>query len=199
VSSDATGPVGERGPRGFRLLLPDDWIEIELDPDTAEASRRRIIDLLAGDDPRIAAARDRVEELLRAVRDSAADDGAELCALRFEIDSDGQPVQAVITVALRSVDGSTDPAAVLDMIDEVGGDTSEAASIKTASGTGLRIAEHTADRFLYLTALVPVPDIPGRLAVIQLLSPSLTHEDKLRGFFDGVVGTFAFTWEDGSE
>lgn len=199
MSSDTPGPIEAPGPRGFRLLLPDDWIEIDLDPATGETSRRRVIDLLARDDPNIAVARDRVEELFRVVRDSAADDRAELCALRFEIDPDGRPIQAVITVAMRSVDGSTDPAAVLEMIDEAGGDTNDAVSVRTASGTGLRMAEHTADGFIYLTALVPVPEVPGRLAMIQLLSPSLTHEDKLRGFFDGVVSTFAFTWEDGSE
>jgi hypothetical protein len=140
-----------------------------------------------------------VEALLRKIGEEAAEDGAELCALCFDVDSDGRPVQAIVTVTLRSVDGSTDPAAILELIEEAEGGEVDADVIRTGSGTGLKITAQTEDGLLDLKALIPMPEVPGRVALISLVSPSLTHEDKVRGFFDALVGTFAFTWEDDSE
>ncbi|MGH8999723.1 MAG: hypothetical protein ACRDY7_10075 [Acidimicrobiia bacterium] len=183
-------------PDGFTLALPDDWVTLDLDTATAAASRRRLVDALARDDPVVAEARRGVEKLLAAAATGAVEDGALLCALRFDVDAEGRPVQATVSVVIRSLDGSSEPSALRAELAEVGG---EAEVVELTSGPALRLSGQTEDGFLSLGVLVPVPGVDGRVAVVSLLSPSLTHEVELNEFFDAVADTFSFTWNTDEE
>lgn len=176
-------------PDGFVLVLPQEWVSLELDPALADESLRRLVDALVREDQIIADERDRVEELLSSFAHEAADEGALLCAVRFDVDEQGRPVQASVAVTLRGVQDSSGPDTIISELR--GGDI-----VEITAGPAVRFAEQTQDGFLSLLVLVPVPGIEGRVAAISLLSPSVSHEAQLTEFFDAVVNSFTFTWHD---
>ncbi|MGH9042391.1 MAG: hypothetical protein ACRDZ3_19410 [Acidimicrobiia bacterium] len=180
-------------PDGFTLVLPDEWVTLDLDPETADVSLRKLVDGLARNDPAVAEDRNKVEALLAAIGGEATEEGALLCAARFDVDAEGRPVQATVAVSFRSVDGSSDPEALLADVED---DLIQARVVELGSGPALRVTEQTEDGFVSLGVLVPVPGVDSRVAVISLLSPSVTHEAELNEFFDALAGTFAFTWKE---
>lgn len=187
-------PVGI--PDGFTLVLPDDWVKLDLDPETAESSRKLLVDAMVRDDPSVADQRDDIEALLSAAADAAAEDGALLCALRFDVDPEGSPVQATVLVAVRAIEGSSDPAALHAELQAAG---IEAQVVDLAAGPALRLDDRTAEGMLTFSVLLPIPGVDGRIAMLSLFSPSLSHEAQLGEFFDALANTFAFTGEADQE
>lgn len=171
-------------PAGFVLALPDDWVTLDLDPETADQSVARLLDLLGAHDQTVAKARDGLRTFLRTIQAEAIADGAELCGVHFDVDREGRPVQATVTVGLRRIEES------VDIAEALGADGCDSAK-------PIRVSQRTDDDFLFLAALVPVPNAPELIAAISLLSPSLTHEGDLRTLFDAMLRTFSFTWDEG--
>lgn len=183
-------------PDGFRLVLPDDWVTLDLDPETAESSRKSLLDAMVRDDPSVAEQRDDIEAVLSAAAAGAAEDGALLCALRFEVDPEGQPIQATVLVAVRAVEGSSEPAVLRADLEASGID---AEVVDLAAGPALRVLDRTEEGMLTFAVLLPVPGVDDRIAMVSLFSPSVTHEAQLSEYFDALADTFAFTWEASRE
>jgi hypothetical protein len=112
------------GPVRFRLLTPDNWYVLDLDPTTRNASIGRLVEERFGrtDDPRLVQARRDLTALLRGAARDAADSGAIYAALMdlLVADGSGEPVAlsaslvAVVAPAPTDADGNvlTDPAAL---------------------------------------------------------------------------------------
>jgi hypothetical protein len=185
-----------RPPDGFTLVLPEQWIGLDLNPETAEESTERLVDALARNDAQVADECDEVAALLGAMAREAIEGGALLCAVHFDVDGRGRPVQASMAVTIRSVGGSSEPAALQEDLDD---GLVEAKVVELASGPALRISERTEDGFVSLGMLVPAPGIESRVAVISLLTPSVSHEAEFGEFFDLIADTFRFTWDEAGE
>lgn len=183
-------------PDGFTLVLPDDWVTLDLDPDTRDATQGRLIDALVREDPSVAEYRDDVAAVLSAAAAGAAEDSALLCALRFDVGPDRGVTQATVLVAVRAVEGSSEPTVLVADIHAAGFD---AEVVDLAAGPAVRLVDRTEEGMLTFGALVPVPGVEGRLVIVSLSSPSLTEEAQLSKFFDALADTFAFTWETAVE
>lgn len=185
--------AARRLPDGFQILLPEKWVMLDLDEATSGDSLAALIDTLARHDDSVARERAQVEALLGAIVREARQNDALMCAVHFDVDSEGRPVQAALTVAIRSVEGSSDPDALYGSLS---GDADGINVSDLTLGRALRVSELTDDGFLSLTMLIPAPGVEDRLAVVSLLSPSLGHRDELDEFFDLIANTFTFTWKD---
>jgi hypothetical protein len=174
-------------------MLPRDWVTLDLNPDTAEKSVRRVVDGMVRADPGCAEQRAVVEELLSTMTREAIADGKLLCGVRFWVDEQGRPVQALVSVALREVDGPTDPAGLFERFDD---GESDGRMVSLESGPALRVRARSEGGFMSWGLLVPVPGSEGVVAVLSLLSPSVDHEEQLDRFFDGLVESFRFTGDD---
>jgi len=175
---------------GFRLMLPDDWVMLDLNPETAAESVRQVIEGMIRVDPKCGERRADVQEILSVMTEEAIAEGMLMCGVRFGVDSDGRPVQAAVSVSLEAVDGPTDPDSLFEQMDDESGD----ARIATLdSGPALRVRRLTDEGFLSWGAFVAVPGMEGAVAVVSLRSPSLHYEEKLDTFFDGLIESFRFT------
>lgn len=178
---------------GFQLVLPQDWVTLDLDPETAAQSVRRVVDGMVRVDPKCAERRAEVEELLSTLTQDAIADGKLLCGVRFGVDGEGRTVQVVASVVLQEVGEPADPDSLFERFDDGSAD----ARIATLdSGPALRVRGRTEEGFLSWGVFVPVPGVEGVVAVVSLLSPSLHHEEQLDRFFDGLVESFRFTYEE---
>jgi hypothetical protein len=178
---------------GFKLMLPDDWVILDLNPETAAESVRQVIDGMVRIDPKLAERRSDIEEVLSVMTDEAIAEDKLLCGLRFGADEEGRPVQAAVSVTLGAVDGPTDPDSLYEQL----GDDSVDARIATLdSGQALRVHSSSEEGFMSWGAFVPVPGVEGAVAVVSLRSPSVHYEAKLDTFFDGLIESFHFTTEE---
>lgn len=174
-------------------MLPSDWVTLDLDPETAEALVRRVVDGMVRVDPRCADRRAEVEELLSVMTDEAIAGGKLLCAVRFGVDGQGRPVQTAVSVTLEAVDGATDPDSLFERFDD---GSTDARIVPLESGPALRVRRQTGEGFMSWGVFVPVPGMEHGVAVVSLLSPSVHHEQELDTFFDGLVESFRFTREE---
>jgi hypothetical protein len=180
---------------GFTLVLPHDWVTLELDPATADESVRRAVDGMVRVDPSCAERRAVVEELLSTMTREAIADRKLLCGVRFGVDEQARPVQALVSVALQAVDGPTDPMSLFEQLDD---GVSDGRMVSLPSGPALRVHGGSGDGFMCWGLFVAVPGSEGVVAVLSLLSPSVEHGDQLDAFFDGLTESFRFTGEDGA-
>jgi hypothetical protein len=112
------------GPVRFRLLTPDNWYVLDLDPVTRNGSIGRLVERRFGrtDDPRLVQARRDLTALLRGAARDAADNGAVYAALMDLLVADDTGEQVALSASLIAVvapaptdpDGNvlTDPAAL---------------------------------------------------------------------------------------
>ncbi|MGH8999352.1 MAG: hypothetical protein ACRDY7_08175 [Acidimicrobiia bacterium] len=174
-------------------MLPRDWVTLDLDPDTAEESVRGVVDGMVHLDPGCAEGRAEVEELLSTMTREAIAARALLCGVRFGVDEQGRPVQALVSVTLRAVDGPTDPDGLFERFDD---GTLDGRIATLDSGPALRVRSQTEAGFMSWGVFVPVPGADGVVAVVSLLSPSVHHEEQLDAFFDGLVESFRLTRDE---
>jgi hypothetical protein len=191
-----TSPDAQPGPAsGFRLVLPSDWVNLDLDPKTARESVRRVVDGMVRVDPRCAESRAEVEELLSVMTDEAVAAEKLLCAVRFGVDGQGRPVQTAVSVTLEVVDGATDPDSLLERFDD---GRADARIVTLESGPALRMRGRTEEGFITWGVFFAVPGMENGVAVLSLVSPSVHHEEQLNSFFDGLMESFRFTEEEGA-
>jgi hypothetical protein len=119
-----SGPEAATGPVRFRLLTPDNWYVLDLDPVTRNGSIGRLVEQRFGrtDDPRLVQARRDLTALLRGAARDAADNGAVYAALMDLLVADDAGEQVALSASLIAVvapaptdpDGNvlTDPAAL---------------------------------------------------------------------------------------
>jgi hypothetical protein len=178
---------------GFKVMLPDDWVLLDLNPETAAASVQQMIDGMVRVDPKYAERRTAVEEILSVMTEEAIAEGKLMCGMRFGVDSEGRPVQAAVGVTLEAVDGPTDPDSLFEQLEDQSAD----ARIATLdSGPALRVRRLSDEGFMSWATFIPVPGVDGAVAVVSLRSPSLHYEEQLDTFFDGLVNSFRFTTEE---
>jgi hypothetical protein len=189
--SAAEGVVGAVS--GFKLMLPDDWVMLDLNPETAAESVRQVIEGMIRVDPKCAERRADVEEVLSVMTEEAIAEGTLMRGVRFGVDPEGRPVQAAVSVTLEAVEGPTDPDSLFEQLDDESADARIAA---LDSGPALRLRRLTDEGFLSWAAFVPVPGVDGAVAVVSLRSPSLHYEEQLDTFFDGLIESFRFTTEE---
>jgi hypothetical protein len=175
-------------------MLPQDWVTLDLDPETAGESVRRVVDGMVRVDPRCADRRAEVEELLSVMTDEAIAGGKLLCAVRFGVDGQGRPVQTAVSVTLEAVDGPTGPDSLFERFDD---GSVDAQIVTLESGPALRVRSQSEEGFMSWGVFVPVPGMEHGVAVLSLLSPSVHHEGQLDTFFDGLMESFRFTQEEG--
>lgn len=181
---------------GFKLMLPDDWVILDLNPETATESVRQVIDGMVRVDPECAERRADIEEVLSVMTEEAIAEDKLLCGLRFGVDEQGRPVQAAVSVTLGAVVGPTDPDSLYE---QLGDDTADARIATLDSGSALRVRRSTDEGFMSWGAFLPVPGVDGAVAVVSLRSPSLHYEAQLDTFFDGLIESFRFTTEEGAD
>jgi hypothetical protein len=189
--STAEGVVGAVS--GFKLMLPDDWVILDLNPETAAESVRQVIEGMIRVDPKCAERRGDVEEILSVMTEEAIAEGRLMCGVRFGADSEGRPVQAAVSVMLEAVDGPMDPDSLFEQLDD---ESADARIAMLDSGPALRVRRRTDEGFMSWGAFVPVPGVDGAVAVVSLRSPSLHYEEQLDTFFDGLLDSFRFTTEE---
>ncbi|MEW6471963.1 MAG: hypothetical protein AB1679_06810 [Actinomycetota bacterium] len=177
---------------GFTLVLPADWVTLDLNPETADQSVRRVVDGIVRAHPASAERRAVVEELLSTMTKEAIADGKLLCGVRFWVDEQGRPVQALVSVALQEVDGPTDPGSLFERFAD---EDTDGRMVSLEWGPALRVRARS-EGFMSWGLFIGVPGSEGVVAVLSLLSPSLEHEDQLDAFFDGLVESFRFTGKD---
>lgn len=179
---------------GFKLMLPDDWVMLDLNPETSAESVRQLIEDMIRVDAEFAARRADIEEVLSVMTEEAIAEDKLLCGLRFGADAQGRPVQAAVSVTLGAVEGPTDPDSLYE---QLGDDSADARIATLDSGQALRVHSSTEEGFMTWGAFVPVPGVEGALAVVSLRSPSVHYEAQLDTFFDGLIESFQFTTEEG--
>lgn len=177
---------------GFKLMLPDDWVLLDLNPETAQESMRQVIEGMIRVDPKCADRRADIEEVLSVMTEEAIAEDALLYGLRFGVDEQGRPVQAAVSVMLQPVDGPTDPDSLYEQFDE----SVDARIATLESGPALRVHSTTEEGFLSWAAFVPVPGVGEAIAVVSLRSPSVHYQAKLDTFFDGLIESFRFATEE---
>ncbi|MFL6077419.1 MAG: hypothetical protein ACJ73S_28995 [Mycobacteriales bacterium] len=84
-------------PRGFRLLLPDNWVRYDLDPETYRASLATSVDRIVADDPKTEVLAREAQGLLAAHLLDAIDHGA-LLAASYTDTINGVPIGASLVV-----------------------------------------------------------------------------------------------------
>jgi hypothetical protein len=178
---------------GFKLMLPDDWVILDLNPETATESVRQAIDSMVRVDPRCAERRADIEEVLSVMTDEAIAEDKLLCGLRFGADEQGRPVQAAVSVTLGAVDGPTDPDSLYE---QLGDDSADARITTLDCGPALRVRSSTEEGFMTWGVFVPVPGLDGAVAVVSLRSPSVHYEAQLDAFFDGLIESFKLPTEE---
>jgi hypothetical protein len=179
---------------GFKLMLPDDWVILDLNPETAAESVQQVIDGMVRVDPKSADRRADIEEVLSVMTQEAIAEDKLLCGLRFGADSQGRPVQAAVSVTLEAVNGPTDPDSLFEQMDD---ESADARIATLDSGPALRVRRLTDEGFLSWNVFVPVPGVDGAVTVVSLRSPSVHYEEQLDTFFDGLIESFRFTTEEG--
>jgi hypothetical protein len=101
------------GPVRFRLLTPDNWYVLDLDPVTRNASIGRLVQRRFGraDDPRLLQARRDLTALLRGAARDAADNGAIYAALMdlLVADDTGEPTALSASLVVVAAPAPTDP------------------------------------------------------------------------------------------
>jgi hypothetical protein len=101
------------GPVRFRLLTPDNWYVLDLDPVTRNASIGRLVERRFGktDDPRLLQARRDLTALLRGAARDAADNGAIYAALMdlLVADDTGEPTALSASLVAVAAPAPTDP------------------------------------------------------------------------------------------
>lgn len=179
-------------PDGFTLTLPGDWVALDLDPDTARDSARRLVEVMARNNPRVAEHRSQVEQLLMSIVAQAIDEDTVLYALRLDFEAQAQEPEANLAVRFRSVTRS-DPEFLRA---ELANRSTDAHIVRLEAGAAVRVAEQATDGNLNIGMVIPVPGVEDRVAMISMISSSVTDKARLDAFFDSLADTFRFTWSE---
>ncbi len=207
-ASPAPGDVS-----GFALSVPDSWFEVDLHPDTRNASIQELVNQRLREVPELFEHRSTIAKALRSAARSAYSAGAVYCGTMVQ-GLDSMVITATVTVTL--VDAPDDKNGVetiaqqLTPIARSGPDqtwrevvyaelpdlgrvprTQGAEDVTMPEGAGWI-------RTVLMQTFVPLPGPRStRVAVITCSSPIIPLADELLDLFDAVTSTFRFTTAPG--
>jgi hypothetical protein len=202
----ATGDV-----TGFALSVPDSWFEVDVHPDTRNASIQELVSERLRDVPELFEHRATIARALRSAARSAYAAGAVYCGTMVQ-GLDGAVLTATVTVTL--VDAPDDKTGVetiaqqLTAVPRSGPDATwrevvyaelpEVGRVPRTQGVDdVTMPEGSGwIRTILMQTFVPVPGPKStRVAVITCSSPILPLADEMLDLFDAVTSTFRFTTE----
>ncbi|MGH8909998.1 MAG: hypothetical protein ACRD0K_26770 [Egibacteraceae bacterium] len=202
--SNASFTAAGRRPTGFWMDLPEGWISIDVDPSTSPAALRQVLDSAEQADGDIREHRAQIEQLFGQVVADAAQAGVKSCACLFTVVDDVLPVQASVTIAVRSIEGEGfDVAGMFRELSE--GETARRVDVaELDAGAAVRRSgrrrhmlpgsEELVD-MVSRQFYVPVPNAPGELALLTFSTPTVALEAELCDLFDSMAATFVFTFD----
>lgn len=198
---------------GFVLSVPDSWFEVDLHPDTRNASIQDLVSRRLRDIPELFEHRATIARALRSAARSAYAAGAVYCGTMVQ-GLDDAVLTATVTVTL--IDAPDDKNGVetiaqqLTAIPRSGPDQTwrsvlytelpEAGRVPRTQGVEDVTMPEGAGwiRTVLMQTFVPVPGPRStRVAVITCSSPILALVDELLDLFDAVTSTFRFTSDPG--
>ena len=194
---------------GFALSVPDSWFEIDLHPDTRNASIQELVNQRLREVPELFEHRAAIARALRSAARSAHAAGAVYCGTMVQ-GLDSMVITATVTVTL--VDAPDDKNGVetiaqqLTPIARSGPDRTwrevvyaelpEVGRVPRTQGEeDVTMPEGSGwIRAVLMQTFVPLPGPRStRVAVITCSSPVLPLVDELIDLFDAVTSTFRFT------
>jgi hypothetical protein len=211
VTQEATTAPGDV--TGFVLSVPDSWFEVDLHPDTRNASIQTLVNERLSEVPELFEHRATIARALRSAARSAFAAGAVYCGTMVQ-GLDSMVITATVTVTMveapddkngvetiaqqltavpRSGPDQTWREVVYAELPEVGRvpRTQGAEDVTMPEGSGWI-------RTILMQTFVPVPGPRStRVAVITCSSPILPLADELLDLFDAVTSTFRFTTVSG--
>ena len=191
-------------PTGFWIAVPEGWVSLDVDPATAAGSAARLLDLAGlGVDERFRGHRADAERLLAQLASAAAAGGVTFAACLVTVVDDVLPVQATLTISVNALDGggnrtgevraalaAADRERAVEVVELDAGPAVRRAGRLRGAAPGTEEQLTLVSRQFY----VPVPGTGREVAVLSFSSPTLELEAELSELFDGMAGTFAFTW-----
>jgi hypothetical protein len=93
---------------GWSLVLPDGWVELDVDPATARSSTRSLVDHASARMPEIAQNRNRWESVLQEAVGQLQDASIDRCAVWVENVSEHITLEASIVVSARRIQEGND-------------------------------------------------------------------------------------------
>jgi hypothetical protein len=207
MTQEATAAPGEV--TGFALSVPDSWFEVDVHPDTRNASIQELVQERLRDVPELFEHRSTIARALRSAARSAYAAGAVYCGTMVQ-GLDGAVLTATVTVTL--VDAPDDKTGVETIVqqltaiprsgpdatwrDVVYAELPELGRVPRTQGVDdVTMPEGSGwIRTILMQTFVPVPGPRStRVAVITCSSPILPLADEMLDLFDAVTSTFRFT------
>jgi hypothetical protein len=204
----------ERG--GFRIKVPESWWEFDVRPESRDDSIRRMVAERVRQRPELAQYRDTYTAFLRKAAADAWKSGALYCGCMAESFGGDTPITGSVTVSLvggRTRDGeplSTDPAAMAGSlaVKEAKKEGDAWRKVTTVDIPGVGTAARTYGiediavpddslnrtvRAVLMQTFIPVPDQPGKVALVAGSSQVLDLADSFFDIFDAITSTFRFS------
>ncbi|KAB1661565.1 hypothetical protein F8O07_06580 [Pseudoclavibacter sp. CFCC 13796] len=193
----------------FAITIPSDWSELDVRPNTRDASITALVAKRIDENPELRPLRADLTRYLRTTARQAWDAGARYCAC-FAIPADGALIPGSVTVSSLPrpprTPGTDAETAIITQIQSIK-DTEDSPdtplTLSTAvlpkAGlaprlTGIRDMlidhDHTIVRSLIMQTFVPAGD---QIALISCASPALDLADPLTELFDTVTATLELT------
>ena len=194
-----SGPRRARpGGLPFSIVLPPDWLVLDLDGERIPVQVERLLTEAAGRDHGLAAHRGMLERQIRtALREVRAGE-LSLCAMLSRVVDDVLPLSATLTVALR--DAPADAGAVVSQLRRLPGARVGEFTVPAVGAAVRAVYRSTAGQATPGSPLVEaavcqyfIPAPRGsRVAVITAATPVLVLAEQFEGLFDEVARSFAF-------
>lgn len=204
------GPDGStEAPTGFAITVPDSWFELDVHPDTRNASIQELVTQRLRDVPELYQHRSGVVRALRSAARNAYAAGAVYCGTMVQ-GFDEALLSASVTVALveapQDDGGAEQVAAQLTSIPRGGPDDAwrevlsvdlpHVGTVPRTRGVEDVVLPDGAGwvRSVLMQTFVPFPGPrPRSVALVTASSPILPLADDLLDLFDAVTSTFRFT------
>jgi hypothetical protein len=202
-------PAAPRPPVGFRLDVPDEFTELDLDPSTSDGWVERLLDERAAGVPGAAAQRSRARQVLQAM--IARQREAEVFLAAFLIKPGPRPGEMIggsVTLAWRQFSGGVQVEGLRRFFaDEEAGEGEDvtARTVETVPlprGDGVRVRTRQRlpvpltsrrEETVLVQHLIPVPQPAADwLAVLTMSTPDLAGEDDFHALADRVAASLDF-------
>lgn len=194
---------------GFAISIPDAWLEVDLHPDSRNASINDLVTRQIKDVPQLREHRATLVRALRGAARSAHAAGALYCASMVQPIEDAV-IAATVTISVveapNEENASETIVAHLQALPRGTGEDPVWREVTSAELAGIGRVPRTQGvedvtmpegtgwiRSVIMQTFVPVPDSAGRVALITCSSPILALSEELLDLFDAVTSTFRFT------
>lgn len=190
----------------FAITIPSDWSELDVRPNTRDASITALVATSLSENPELRPLRADLTRYLRTTARQAWEAGARYCAC-FAIPAEGALIPGSVTVSSLPrpprTPGTDTESALITQIQSIkdSEDTPEtpltlSTAVLPKAGPAPRLSgirdmlidrDHTVVRSLIMQTFVPAGD---QIALISCASPALDLADPLIELFDTVTATF---------